>query len=69
MVDLSAVSFLASYAIRVLLVGAKIVDGKGGKLVILCPDNNVAKVLRTAGMDALIPIHPSESAAAAALAS
>jgi anti-anti-sigma factor len=69
MVDLSAVSFLASYAIRVLLVGAKIVDGKGGKLVILCPDNNVAKVLKTAGMDALIPIHPSESAAAAALGS
>jgi anti-sigma B factor antagonist len=67
MVDLSAVSFLASYAIRVLLVGAKIVNGKGGKLVILCPDNNVAKVLRTAGMDTLIPIHQSESAATAAL--
>ncbi len=67
MVDLSAVIFLASYAIRVLLVGAKIVNSKGGKLVILCPDNNVAKVLRTAGMDTLIPIHQSESAAALAL--
>ena len=69
MVDLSAVNFLASYAIRVLLVGAKIANGKGGKLVILCPDNNVAKVLKTSGMDALIPIYPSESAAAAALGS
>ena len=39
-----------SYAIRVLLVGAKIVNGKGGKMVILCPDNNVSKVLKTAGM-------------------
>jgi anti-sigma B factor antagonist len=68
-VDLSAVSFLASYAIRVLLVGAKILNGKGGRLVILCPDNNVAKVLKTAKMDALIPIHQSESAAAAALSS
>ena len=68
-VDLSAVSFLASYAIRVLLVGAKIVNGKGGRLVILCPENNVAKVLKTAKMDALIPIHQSESAAAAALRS
>jgi anti-sigma B factor antagonist len=67
MVDLSAVNFLTSYAIRVLLVGAKIVNSKGGKLVILCPDNNVAKVLKTAGLGALIPIHPSESAAAAAL--
>jgi anti-sigma B factor antagonist len=68
-VDLSAVTFLASYGIRVLLVGAKIVNGKGGNLVILCPDNNVAKVLKTAGMDALIPIHQSEAAAIAALAS
>jgi anti-anti-sigma factor len=69
MVDLSAVTFLASYAIRVLLVGAKIVKGKGGSMVILCPDNNVAKVMKTAGTDALIPIHHSEAAAAAALAS
>ena len=68
-VDLSAVSFLASYAIRVLLVGAKIVNSKGGKLVIVCPDNNVAKVLKTAGMDELIPTLQSESAAAAALQS
>ena len=64
-VDLSAVSFLSSYGIRVLLVGAKIVNGKGGKLVILCPENNVAKVLKTAGTDALIPMYQSESAAAA----
>jgi stage II sporulation protein AA (anti-sigma F factor antagonist) len=68
-VDLSAVNFLASYGIRVLLVGAKIVKSKGGNLVILCPDNNVAKVLKTAGMDALIPIHQTEAAATAALAS
>ena len=68
-VDLSAVNFLASYAIRVLLVGAKIVNGKGGRLVLVCPDNNVAKVLKTAGTDALIPLHHSESAATAALTS
>jgi len=67
-VDLSAVNFLSSYAIRVLLVGAKIINGKGGKLVIVCPANNVAKVLRTAGTDALIPVFPDEPAATAALA-
>jgi stage II sporulation protein AA (anti-sigma F factor antagonist) len=67
-VDLSAVNFLASYGIRVLLVGAKIAKSKGGSLVILCPENNVAKVLKTAGMDALIPIHETETAATAALA-
>jgi anti-sigma B factor antagonist len=68
-VDLSAVNFLASYGIRVLLVGAKIVKSKGGSLVILCPESNVAKVLKTAGMDTLIPIHQTEAAATAALAS
>jgi anti-sigma B factor antagonist len=67
-VDLTAVNFLSSYAIRVLLVGAKIIKSKGGRLVILCPDNNVAKVLRTAGTDALIPVFKDEQAAAAALA-
>jgi hypothetical protein len=35
----------------------------------VCPDNNVAKVLKTAGMDSLIPIYQTEAAATAALAS
>ena len=68
-VDLSDVSFLASYGIRVLLVGAKIIKSKGGKLVVVCPENNVAKVLKTAGTDALLPIFQTQEAAAAALAS
>src|SRR5437764_7924676 len=63
LVDLSAVSFLASYGIRVLLVGAKIARNKNGKLVLLCPDNHVAKVLRTAGTDVLIPLFQGEAAA------
>jgi anti-anti-sigma factor len=66
-VDLSAVSFLSSYAIRVLLVGAKLVKSKGGRLVIVCPDNNVAKVLKTVGTSELIPVFQSANAAAAAL--
>jgi anti-anti-sigma factor len=65
-VDLSGVTFLSSYAIRVLLVGAKMAGGKGGKLVILCPEGNVAKVLKTAGTDALIPILATQDAAVAA---
>jgi anti-sigma B factor antagonist len=66
-VDLSAVSFLSSYGIRLLLVGAKVVHGSGGKLVIVCPDKNVLKVLNTAGTGALIPIFETETAAAKAL--
>jgi anti-sigma B factor antagonist len=66
-VDLSSVNFLSSYGIRVLLVGAKTVKGKGGKLVICCPDGNVAKVLQAAGTDTLIPVHSTQEAAIAAL--
>jgi stage II sporulation protein AA (anti-sigma F factor antagonist) len=69
MVDLSAVTFLSSYGIRVLLVGAKIVSGKGGHMVLLCPDQGVARILRIAGADTLIPTFQNEAAAAAALAS
>ena len=67
LVDLSSVSFLASYGIRVLLIGAKILDSKNGKLVLLCPDPSVAKVLKTAGIDQLIQIFDSESTAITAL--
>ncbi len=67
-VDLSQVTFLSSYGIRVLLVGAKTVKGKGGKLAILCPEGNVAKVLQAAGTSGLIPMFPTQDAALAAVA-
>jgi len=68
-VDLSAVHFLSSGGIRVLLMGAKIAASKGGKLTIVCPDNNVAKVLNIAGVGNLIPVFRSENAAVAAVMS
>ena len=68
-VDLCAVEFLSSYGLRVLLMGAKIANGKGGRLAIVCPDNNVAKVLRMAGGSELIPVFRDRDAAFAALTS
>lgn len=68
-VDLSTVEFLSSYGLRVLLMGAKISKGKGGKLTIVCPDNNVAKVLRTSGTSDLIPVFRTQDAALAAMGS
>jgi hypothetical protein len=61
------VTFLSSYAIRVLLVGAKIVDGKSGKPVVLFPEGNIARVSKTAGTDALIPVLRTQETAAGAL--
>ena len=65
-VDLRAVTFLSSYALRVLLVGAKIANDKGGKLVILCPEGNAAKVLKSTKTDTLIPTFETRDAAVAA---
>jgi anti-anti-sigma factor len=66
-VDLSNVSFMSSYGIRVLLRGAKIATSKGAKLVICCPDTAVCKVLKTAGTSDLIPVYSTRDAAMAAL--
>jgi len=66
-VDLSGVTMLSSSGVRVLLIGAKLCAANGGKLVILCPQADVAKVLRIARFDALAPIVTSESAALTAL--
>ena len=67
-VDLTAVEFLSSYGLRVLLMGAKITNRNGGRLAIVCPDNNVAKVLRTSGGSELIPVFRDDDAAVAAVA-
>ena len=66
-VDLSQVDFLASLGIRVLLLGARAVKNKGGKLVILSPNEGVRSVLSAALTDGLIPVFPDRAAAVAAV--
>lgn len=55
-VDMSAVPFMSSIGIRALLINAKAVGKRGGKFVLLNPEQNVRKVLETSGIDQLIPI-------------
>lgn len=66
-VDLSDVDYLASLAIRFLVAGAKAVKGNGGKLIILSPDEYVYSVLKTAGIDLIMPILFDRSEAMAAV--
>jgi anti-anti-sigma factor len=66
-VDLSQVDFLASLGIRVLVLGARAVKNKGGKLVILSPNDGITSVLSAARTDTLIPIFPDRAAAVAAV--
>ena len=65
-VDLSDVDYIASLAIRFLVAGAKAVKHNGGKLVLLSPQEYVLDVLKTAAIDAIIPVlfDRSESIAA-----
>jgi len=56
LVDLSDVTFIASLGIRTLITGAKATASNGGKMVLLDPQLNVEKVLRTSRVDTVIPI-------------
>jgi len=55
-VDLSDVTFIASLGIRTLIIGAKAAASNGGKMVLLDPQPNVERVLRTSRVDTVIPI-------------
>ncbi len=54
-VDLSAVSFLASIGIRALISNAKALQQRGGKMVLFVGNNaNVTKTLQSTGIEPLI---------------
>ena len=60
-VDLTAVSFLASIGIRAIISNAKALQQRGGKMVLFVGDNTaVAKTLEATGIDALIPMFTDE---------
>ena len=56
-VDLKAVSFLASIGIRAIISNAKALQQRGGKMVLFVGDNaTVATTLEITGIDDLIPM-------------
>lgn len=56
-VDLTAVTFLASIGIRSIISNAKAQQLRGGKMVLFVGDNAVvSKTLETTGIDALVPM-------------
>lgn len=67
--DLSEVDFLASIGIRLLMLTAKSVRSREGKIVILNPIPEVQSVLEITGIPSIIPIyHHRESAETVLLA-
>jgi anti-anti-sigma factor len=55
-VDLSNVSFLASIGMRTLLTAARAQAGRGGKMVLVGPNDSVRQTLEIAGVDRIVPI-------------
>ena len=67
LVDLQGVSFLASMGLRSLMMPARAIKSRGGRMVLFGPNEMVGKVLKTSGVDTVIPVHYDLSRALEAL--
>jgi anti-anti-sigma factor len=67
LVDLQKVEFLGSMGLRSIVLPARAVNSRGGKVVLFAPSEMVESVLKAAGIDTLIPIQHDLDAAVAAL--
>lgn len=65
--DLSALTFIASIGIRHLVTAAKVVGRKGGRVVLMKPSATVREVLETSGVTELMSIVATDSEARMAL--
>jgi len=65
LIDLTNVSFLGSMGLRSIVVPAKAISRRGGKVALLAPIPMVEEVLKASRIDEIIPIfHNLESAVA-----
>lgn len=65
MVDMTAVSFVGSLGLRMLVAAARAADRAGRKVVIFGVQPAVAEVFRTTALDELIPVLVDEASARA----
>jgi anti-anti-sigma factor len=66
-VDLSDVDFLASIGIRLLVLTAKSIAARGGRMVLVNPIPSVKSVLEITGIPAIIPLYDGYESAEAVL--
>ena len=67
LIDLQKVEFLGSMGLRSIVLPARAVSSRGGKVVLFAPNEMVESVLKTAGIDTLIPVRHDLDAAIAVL--
>jgi anti-anti-sigma factor len=65
--DLSAVTLIASIGIRMLLTAARAQSRRGGRIALVAPANLGSDVLKTSGVDLVMPVVANLDAARAAL--
>ena len=63
--DMSAVDFMSSSCLRVMLTTRKSLMGIGGRLVLADPSQRVTETLDIAGIDVLFDVFPDREAAIA----
>jgi len=66
-VDMSGVSFIASMGLRTLMVAARAISNRGGRMAIAAAQPNVLKVLTSSGADEVIVIADSLESAIVAV--
>jgi len=65
--DLSAVPFLSSYGLRMLISNHKVLQTNGGEMHLVGASASVHEVLRLSGYEDLFPVHATVDAALDAL--
>jgi anti-anti-sigma factor len=66
-IDMSAVTFLASIGIRHLVSAARTLSRRNGRLVLLKPTQMVVEVLKTSGLTDILPIVMTDEEALAVI--
>ena len=57
LVDLSGVEYLASIGIRLLMINAKSIASRKGRMVLVKPSPEVKNILEVTGIPLIIPVH------------
>ena len=57
LVDISDVEYLSSIGIRLLMLNAKSIASRNGRMVLLKPNPEVRKLLEVTGIPAIIPVY------------
>jgi len=67
LIDLQKVEFLGSMGLRSIVTPSRSVKSRGGTVVLFAPNDMVASVLKTSGIDTLLPVCHDMDAAIATL--